>query len=51
MRQTLFRNVMKVLGKKLSPKGDRAVKQYGLMVGLKITEHGIEPDDGVIAAL
>ena len=51
MRQALFRNVMKVLGKKLSPKGDREVKQYGLMVGLKITEHGIEPDDGVVAAL
>ena len=51
MRQALFRNVMKVLGKKLSTKGDREVKQYGLMVGLKITEHGIEPDDGVVAAL
>ena len=50
-RQVIFRQCMKALGKKLSEKGDRTVKEYGMVVGLKITAKGIEPDDGVITSL
>jgi hypothetical protein len=44
-RQRLFRNCMAALGKELSTKGDRTVKEYGLIVGLKVTAEGVEPDD------
>ena len=50
-RQEIFRQCMEALGKKLSEKGDRTVKEYGLVVGLKITANGIEPDDGVVKCL
>ena len=50
-RQVIFRQCMKALGKRLSEKGDRTVKEYGMVVGLKITAEGIEPDDGVITSL
>ena len=50
-RQRLFRNCMAALGKELSTKGDRTVKEYGLIVGLKVTAEGVEPDDGCIEAL
>ena len=39
------------MGKKLSPKGDRTVKKYGPIAGLKITEDGIEPDEGCAESL
>ena len=42
---------MEALGKKLSEKGDRTVKEYGLVVGLKVTAEGIEPDDEVVECL
>ena len=51
IRQQIFREVMEVLGKKLSPKGDRTVKEYGMIVGLKITKDGIEPDEGCVESL
>ena len=51
LRQRLFRNTMKAMGKKLSTKGDTSVKEHGLIVGMKVTAAGIEPDDGVIEAL
>ena len=40
-----------MIRKTLSTKGDRSVKSYGEVVGLKITEHGITPDEGVFEAL
>ena len=50
-RQEIFRQCMEALGKKLSEKGDRTVKEYGLVVGLKVTAEGIEPDDEVVECL
>ena len=51
IRQQIFREVMEVLGKKLSPKQDWTVKEYGMLVGLKITKDGIEPDEGCLESL
>ena len=42
---------MAALGKELSTKGDRTVKEYGLAVGLKVTTEGVEPGGGCIAVL
>ena len=50
-RQEILKQCMHALGKKLSTKGDRTVKEYGLIVGLKVTAKGIEPDDGVVESL
>ena len=51
MRQRLMQNALEALGKALSTKCDRTVKNYGQIVGLKITAEGIEPDDDVIETL
>jgi site-specific DNA-cytosine methylase len=51
LRQQLIHNALRALGKELSAKCDRSIKTYGNIVGLKVTKHGIEPDDGVMEAL
>ena len=39
---------MEVPGKKFSPKGDSIMKEYGTIVGLKITKDGIAPAEGCV---
>jgi hypothetical protein len=51
LRQRLIQNALRALGKELSAKCDRSIREYGKIVGLKITSRGIEPDDDVMTTL
>lgn len=51
LRQRMFMQALKALGKGLSNKCDRSIKTTGHIVGLTFTKDGITPDEAVIDVL